>query len=193
MEEIKRLGKYFVLVFLASFLIINWQEILIISNYKVISHKISQEVNASVEAGKTGEMGENRIEIPKIGITAPIVLAEDENQQGFEKALEGGVLLYPSSVPGEEGETIILGHSAPPGWPDIKYENIFSNLSQLNKGDEIYIYFGGHEYFYRVRAKLFLDKGEEIPGLTNSQSELTLLSCWPPGKDRQRIVIKAGL
>lgn len=133
---------------------------------------------------------QNSISIPKIGITAPIVLVEKESE--IKKALDSGVVHYPfSSLPGQGGEVVLLGHSAPPHWPKIKYDWVFSRISELKKGDEIEIVFAGKKLIYVVEAQYFLSKGESLPKIENGKENLFLVSCWPPGKDLKRIAILA--
>lgn len=199
-EAIRRLYKPFILIFLVSLLIINWHDISFIFNYRVISSQLSNlfEKIKPARAELTNNdyfTKENFIEIPKIGIKAPIIFAKNDDED-FQKALKNGVLLYPvSALPGEPGTTIILGHSAPIGWPKINYDWVFNDLNELTKEDEFYIYFNYQRYSYKVIEKLFLAPGEEIPDtrLTNEKSMVVLLSCWPPGKDRERIVVRAKL
>ncbi|MBZ9572981.1 sortase [Patescibacteria group bacterium] len=199
-EKIKRLYKPFILIFLISFLIINWNDISFLFNYRVIYAKLSDLFEKSkpqaIEATNNNYFEkENSIEIPKIGIEAPIVFAE-EGEDDFKDALKRGVLLHPESVlPGEQGTTIILGHSAPPGWPKINYDWVFSDLNTLERRDEFHVYFNHRQFSYKVRKKFFLKRGEEVPSsdLTNSKSMVILLSCWPPGKDQERIAIQAEL
>ena len=204
-EEIKRLYRPFIFIFLISLLIINWHDISWLFNYRVISAQFSKllEKNKVEYVNVTWETKdfdyfdkENSIEIPKIGIEAPVVLVRDNNEENLKSALEKGVLLYPdSALPGEQGRTIILGHSAPSGWPQINYDWVFSNLGELETGNEFYIYFNHQRYSYKVIKKYFLARGEEIPSslLTNSKSMVILLSCWPPGKDQERIAVQAEL
>ncbi len=136
---------------------------------------------------------ENSISIPKINITAPLVFTEEEDID-FKKELDKGVVHYPESImPGEQGTAIFLGHSAPTGWPKIKHDWVFSKLNSLADGDNVYIYYNGCQYVYTVFGKYFLDKGEEIPeqAMTENESNIILISCWPPGKDFRRIAIVA--
>ncbi len=146
----KKLWKFFIFLFLVNFIIINWSDISWIFNYKVVYRGLSnffeKNKTQAVETVR-GIRGpdyfdkEDSIEIPKIGVKAPIVFPENNSEEDFEKALKKGVLHYPQSVlPGEEGTIIILGHSAPPNWPKIDYDWIFNDLNELNAGDEIYIY-----------------------------------------------------
>jgi LPXTG-site transpeptidase (sortase) family protein len=133
---------------------------------------------------------EDSIEIEKIKISAPLISVGKESE--VKKALDRGVVLWPNSArPGENGQTIILGHSAPPNWPKIKYDWVFSNLNLLEKGDEIVIYFKNKKYIYRVEDKFFLNRGQELPKINSEKSILFLISCWPPGKDLRRIAVFA--
>jgi len=200
-EDIKRLYKAFLFIFLISFLIINWNDISWIFNYRVISQTISNffQKDSPIESKmpETIEFEyseqENSLEIPKIEVSAPLIFVEDIDK--VYKTLDRGVVHYPGSVlPGENGQTIILGHSAPPNWPDINYDNVFSRLNELEKGDEIFVYFEHQRFNYSVTNKFFLERGEEVPEyLTNSDNMLILISCWPPGKDIRRIALEASL
>ncbi len=135
---------------------------------------------------------EDSIEIPKIEIQAPLVLVSTEKE--IKRALDRGVVLWPNSAfPGRPGQTIILGHSAPPNWPKIKYDWVFSNLNLLEKGDEVFVYFQKRKYVYEVEETIFLNRGQELPQTPPDQSFLFLISCWPPGRDVRRIAIKAIL
>lgn len=141
------------------------------------------------------------LEIPEIEIEAPIVFidkdCEKENcDKDYGKALKKGVLHYPESPFLEKGEvTIILGHSAPPNWPKIYYDWIFNDLNSLAPGDEVYIYFEKEKYVFLVQEKFFLEVGQDVPtqALTESETMLVLISCWPPGRDSQRIAVSAKL
>lgn len=215
LEYIKRtigiFWKYFVIIFFVSLVLINWSDIGWVFNYRVASEAISEVVtpeksgNAESEPpakeGLAAEVKEekiiegNMIEIPKTDILAPIIFFEnpEEDEGVIHSSLDRGTVHYPSSaLPGEEGLTIILGHSAPENWPNIKYDWVFSKLDDLVWGDKIHIYFNGEKYDYTVREKYFLDRGEEIPasGIGNS---VALISCWPPGQNYRRIAVVASL
>lgn len=136
----------------------------------------------------------NKISIPKIGITAPIVISDTADNNLIHKYLDKGVVMYPgSTVPGSAGETMLLGHSAPPGWPNIKYDWVFTKINQLQPGDTVSITFGNQVHSYAVTKTVFLERGEELPGSDLSKNTLFLISCWPPGKDLKRIAVEAVL
>lgn len=201
--------KYFLLVFMVSALIINWNEISWLFNYKAISGLVSGAFESKIIA-KTSDIfekkelpaplknseptdKENTLEIPKIGISVPLIFSEKATPKDLSKLLDQGAVYFPGSVlPGEAGQTVILGHSAPAGWPKIKHDWIFTRLNELTEGDEIFVYFNHRKYTFYVNGKVFLDRGEELPKpLTNSKNILVLISCWPPGQDMRRIAVTA--
>lgn len=214
MDKKKIFFRYFLFFFLISFLIFNWPKISWIFHpgyvLRTISFYLSEkkEVEREIEEIKKEPEKiqekepekvqeeiyekEDSIEIEKIKISAPIILVEEEEK--VKEALDRGVVLWPqSSLPGQKGKVIILGHSAPPNWPKIKYDWVFSNLNLLEKGDEIVIYFQKRKYTYLVEEKIFLNRGQELPETDPEKSVLFLISCWPPGKDFRRIAVKAIL
>lgn len=148
----------------------------------------------AAEAQGVGEEARaDSIEIPKLGIVAPLIRVESTNPDDFREPLTKGVAWYPSANPGQNGSAIILGHSAPPGWPKINYDWVFSKITNLEQGDKIYIYFNNKKYEYEAKRSLFLKRGEEIPAweLTNEKPALLLVSCWPPGINNKRVIIRA--
>jgi len=214
MEMAKRLLKPFILLFLINFLIFNWNSVSWIFNYRVISGAISdfserisgkissffdqieEKINTISQLKNIENSNkENALEIPKIGVLAPLIVA-NSNEKDLEVKLNRGVVIFPNSaLPGQTGQTIILGHSAPSNWPEIKYDWVFSQLSELEEKDEIKLYFNNQEYTYYVKSKIFLEKGEETLNnySTDTENILLLISCWPPGKNSKRIVVEAKL
>lgn len=228
-KQIKILWKPFLFLFLVIFVIWNWDTIFWMFNYRIMAVKLDAAARvmhtifvyppveeATAEANYLEK--ENWLEIPKLGIKAPLVFVENGGQnKDLEKYLDKGVLHYPqSALPGKQGKVVILGHSAPAGWPKINYDWVFTNINNLVSGDKVYILFNDQQYVYKVTKKVFLERGEEITdsnltplevndaqqnyktgepltGLTDSQSMLILLSCWPPGKDHKRIAVEAIL
>jgi LPXTG-site transpeptidase (sortase) family protein len=206
----KKLLKPFILLFSINFLIFNWNSVSWIFNYRVIlgaisdfSGKISgffaeigNKINSLGQIAQAENVNffsrENSLEIPKIGVSVPLIMA-DSNEKDLEEGLNRGVVIFPdSALPGQIGQTIILGHSAPPNWPKIKYDWVFSRLNELEEKDKIKVYFNNREYNYYVKNKIFLEKDEEIPNYSiDPGNTLMLISCWPPGKNLKRIVVEA--
>lgn len=208
----KKLIKPFIIVFVISFLIINWSDISWVFNYKFLTGALSGFFQEDIKQTSNSDGSvksdssikdefkytnkENSIEIPKIDIKVPLILGKNSDQESMEKELKKGAVLFPDlSMPGQKGQTVILGHSAPLNWPKINYDWVFSNINDLEKGDEISVYFNHREYNYIVEEKIIINKGDEIPQneLTNNNNMLVLVSCWPPGKDYKRIAVQAKL
>ncbi len=188
-KEIARFGSLFTLIFIASFV-----GTTVSSSLKKLERESSDFKFVSISRRERSKLcqetsKENSIEIPKINIEAPLIFPEEEDSDLVDD-LDKGVTHYPETVlPGEEGLSIFLGHSAPPGYPKIKYDWVFSDLNNLEKDDEVFINFKECRYTYRATDKIFLEKGEEIPNqLTEtSNSVIILISCWPPGRNVRRI------
>ncbi|MFH0948720.1 MAG: sortase [Elusimicrobiota bacterium] len=200
---IKKLWKPFLVLFLINFLIINWDSVSWVFNYKAVSGVVGsffqkEEIEVQKDAIKKSENTEylknsGSLEIPKIGISAPLVFVD--NADLVQKALAKGVVHWPDSdLPGEQGQILFLGHSAPPNWPKIRYEWVFSRVSELKTGDEILITLNNQKYSYIVTRQIFLERGEAIPENQDKQkSFIFLITCWPPGKDIRRLAVEAQL
>jgi len=224
----KKLFKVAVLIYFASFLIINWDDVSWIFNYKEVGGLFSDFFNPypSIDAStmdayfypnhssakilseqNLGGQGQtpatiaytdkqNTLEIPKISISVPIIFANSADKESLAKDLDLGVVYYPGSVyPGQTGQAIILGHSAPPGWPQIKHDWVFTDLDKLAVGDTIFIDLNNKQYKYVVTQKNIIKRGADVPSDSSASKNnvLTLVSCWPPGKDYQRIAVQAEL
>jgi LPXTG-site transpeptidase (sortase) family protein len=132
--------------------------------------------------------------IPKIGVSAPIVTPQTNDTARLKKLLDSGAVIYPDSAgPGQTGQTILLGHSAPPGWPKIKHDTIFSRIAELSAGDKIIAVYNDKTYNYSVVNSQIIAKGGDISASAPTASSLVLVTCWPPGRDLKRLVVEAGL
>ncbi len=208
--ENKKLWKYFIFLFLLTLIIFNWSEISWVFNYRVFSGFFSgffkssgQEIQVvdNYNDFKNSEdyeyhEKEDSVEIPKIEITAPLIFIDSLEIKEIEKGLDLGVVHFSDSVlPGQAGQTIILGHSAPSHWPKIKYYWVFVRINELVEGDEVYVFFKNRKYEYLVTRKFFLERGEDIPQdrLTDNRNMLLLISCWPPETGTRRIAVEAEL
>lgn len=218
-DNAKKILKVAVLLYLASFLIINWNDVSWVFNYREVAGMVSDffnpypSIDASAmdvyfypnhsqdtttvvkEAKTTYTDKQNTLEIPKISISVPIIFASSSDKASIMKQLDSGVVYYPGSVyPGQIGQAIILGHSAPPGWPTIKHDWVFTDLDKLTAGDKIFVDLNNKQYTYIVKGKTIIQRGADVPLDGSSENNvLTLISCWPPGKDYQRITVRAEL
>jgi len=227
-ENLKKILWLAAVIYAASFLIINWNDVSWVFNYNEVYGLVSDffdpypSINAStmnayfypnhssskilqgqnldghsqIEAKTTYTDKQNTLEVPKIGISVPIVFSTTADISSLKKDLNSGAVYYPGSVyPGQTGQIVILGHSAPPGWPKIKNDWIFTDLDKLTPGDTVLIDLNNKQYTYIVKQKTIIKRGADVPsdGLDGNNNILTLISCWPPGKDYQRIAVQAEL
>jgi Sortase (surface protein transpeptidase) len=108
--------------------------------------------------------------------------------------LDSGAVVYPDSAQfGAVGQTIVLGHSAPPGWPEIKHDTIFSRIAELSFGSKIVAVYNDKTYTYSAVENRIIEKGGDIPKLAGADNVLVLVTCWPPGRDLKRMVVQADL
>lgn len=140
------------------------------------------------------------IVIPKIRVNANVVKNVDPfDSRIYQKALTEGVAhAKGSSLPGFPGNIFIFAHSAINWYQASQYNSIFYLTNKLEPGDEIFIYYKGSKYQYNVTEKKIV-KGTDTSYLTNSlnstslnTSSLTLMTCWPPGSDLNRLIILAN-
>lgn len=142
----------------------------------------------------SGYKGTNELKISKINAALPIITTNTADPNKIHDLLDFGVVLYPNSARfGQIGQTILLGHSAPSYWPKIKHDTAFSRISELIPGDLINIEYQEKTYHYSVIGFQIVDKGSVLADKKNPVNSLALVSCWPPGHDRQRIIIEASL
>ena len=134
------------------------------------------------------------IVIPKIGANAPIFPNTDASDPNtYLPVLEKGVAHAMGTVfPGVSGNIYLFAHSTDSFWNVGRYNAIFYLIKELVNGDEIYVYFNGVRYVYRVVNKLVVDPSE-VRFLTDDlpYEQLTLQTCWPPGTTLKRLIVFA--
>jgi len=136
---------------------------------------------AEVPIPTPGPEQANRIQIPAIGVDAPVVQGD-----GDEQLKKGVGQNYSSANPGKSGNVILSAHN------DV-YGEIFRDLDQLEAGDEIVIHTNQRAYTYvvmntQVVEPTFVKVMDQTPDAT-----VTLISCYPYLVDNQRIVVQGRL
>jgi sortase A len=122
-----------------------------------------------------------RIQIPAIGVDAPIVEGDD-----WESLKQGAGHHVGSANPGESGNSIISAHN------DI-FGEIFRDLPDLDLGDEVFVHTASQVYRYVVTQKRIIEPTEVDVMYPTSSPVLTLISCYPYRIDTHRIVVIAEL
>ena len=134
------------------------------------------------------------IVIPKIGANAPIFPNVDPGDpEKYLPILKKGVAHAAGTVfPGVSGNIYLFAHSTDAFWNVGRYNAVFYLLKELEKDDEIDIFFGGIRHIYRVVEKKKV-KPSEIEFLTKPTNfeQLILQTCWPPGTTLKRLLIIA--
>jgi len=146
---------------------------------------------------------DNRISIPKLGISVPIVtdLTTEfiksgdwsANEDLIQKGLEDGVVHYPgTTTPGHYGNVFITGHSSYYSWAPGDFKQVFSILRQLEVGDLYYIYYDQKKFTYRINEKKIIPPSDvSVLQQPTDRKISTLMTCDPPGTTKNRLVMVA--
>lgn len=122
------------------------------------------------------------LEIPAIGECLPVYGSTKEGD------LRRGVgILEGSDGPGEGAGShcVICGHAG------FAKAALFSNLHELEIGDEFYLYLGNEKLVYEV-DQILVVKPEDQEALLpeDGKDYVTLLTCTPPGKNTHRLLVR---
>jgi sortase A len=122
-----------------------------------------------------------QLQIPNIDVDAPVVQGD-----GWEQLKKGVGQQIGSPNPGQPGNLVMSAHN------DV-FGEIFRNLDQLERGDEIVVYTPQHAFTYIITGIQIVEP-TDIEVLASTQdSTITLISCYPYLIDNQRIVVKGSL
>ncbi|PKN94499.1 MAG: hypothetical protein CVU44_05280 [Chloroflexi bacterium HGW-Chloroflexi-6] len=122
-----------------------------------------------------------RIQIPAIGIDAPIVQGD-----GWEQLKKGVGQHIGTPNPGENGNIVLSAHN------DI-FGEIFRELDKLQPGDVIIVYTNQRQYTYVITGTQVVEPTRVEVMAPTSNPSVTLISCYPYLIDNQRIVVSAVL
>ena len=136
---------------------------------------------ANIPLPTPGPEQANRIQIPAIGVDAPIVQGD-----GWEQLKKGVGQHIGSADPGEKGNIVLSAHN------DI-FGEIFRDLDRLKPGDEITVYTNQRAYTYVISESQVVEPTQVEVMESTSQPSLTLISCYPYLVDDQRIAITSRL
>jgi len=142
-----------------------------------------------------------KIEIPRLGIGSPVVPIGWEMipGKGGQDSSRWKVAEYAAghhdgtANPGQIGNVVISGHD------DWKGE-VFKNLHQSQRGDEIHVYTDDREYLYIVQDIQLVkeDGASDEQKRQNARymdptpdPTLTLITCYPYGIDDHRLIVIA--
>lgn len=162
-----------------------------------VSNRTNSSLNPSESpalAKRTSTLAGDSLNIGKLNLDAPLIFPANNIQAEINQALDRGVIVYPgSSLPPDFGNLFLTGHSSVYFWNKTPYGKIFIRLNELEKGDEISINLNGFSYIYTVSAKQIVSPDEVRIINQPDRHTLTLMTCWPLGTDKQRLLIFAEL
>lgn len=164
----------------------NWQAI-----EQAVRYQVNTEQRADIDAQYVS-LEPNRLVIPKISVNAPVQW--DIEFDHIEQSLSRGTVHFAeSALPGEDGATVLFGHSSDYAWKHNPYAAVFALLPKLEPNDAIVLRRARAEYHYTVTQKLVVDpEAIEVASIHNG-SDLTLITCYPVGTTKMRLVIHAAL
>lgn len=128
-----------------------------------------------------GTQQARQIQIPAIGINAPVVLGD-----GWEQLKKGVGQHVGTANPGEAGNVVVSAHN------DI-FGELFKDLDKLKAGDEIVLTTQDKSFTYIVTGTQIVEPTRVDLMAQTSEKLLTMISCYPYRIDNQRIVVTAVL
>lgn len=119
------------------------------------------------------------LEIPRINLKRGVV----DNTKNFNSIRYAISVDNSSQYPNENGNFILYSHS---GNSNIAF---FSKLNQVEKDDDIYVYYNGITYHYKVVKKYDIEKtGKEKVINSNESKYITLITCNQNRKGYQIVI-----
>lgn len=136
---------------------------------------------ANVPIPTPGPQHAIRIQIPAIGVDAPVVQGD-----GWEQLKKGVGQHVNTANPGEKGNVVLSAHN------DV-FGEIFRYLDRLEPGDAVILYTNQRAFTYRVTESRIVEPDEVRVMDPTDQPTATLISCYPYLVDDRRIVVIARL
>ena len=153
---------------------------------------ISIDPSAPVNVGP-----ETKLIIPKINVEVPVDYNVTEiSESNIQNSLRDGATHYKlpgaDAVPGQKGNTVILGHSSNDIFNQGAYKFVFVQLDRLQPGDVFYLHYNSTRYIYRMTSSKVIDPTEvSALRIGNDKPMATLITCTPPGTALKRLLIFA--
>ncbi len=149
------------------------------------------------DLGSEAKVSPNTINIPSLGISAPIVESVESNEDSYQEALQNGVVHFPgTAVAGELGNAYYFGHSSDFAFAKGNYKTVFALLPRIEMGAEIRISdLDGKEFKYTVIDKKVVSNNDVSVLEQGERKEklLSLQTSYPVGTALQRYVVVAKL
>lgn len=136
------------------------------------------------------------IVIPRIGAASRVLINVDPNNETqYLQALQKGIAHAKGSVfPGMPGTSFYFAHSTDSFWNVGRYNAVFYLLKDMQVNDDIYLFFKNYRYNYKVTQTEILDPSDVnllVNAQKNTEEQIVLQTCWPPGTTLKRFVVIA--
>ncbi|MFZ2682313.1 MAG: sortase [Patescibacteria group bacterium] len=142
-------------------------------------------------------MAPDTLQIPSLGIEAPIKYTEEESEAAYQLALRDGVVRFPQTPePGELGNVYIFGHSSDYVWTPGNYKTVFARLPEIALGSQIKVSNAeGQVFTYTVfETKIVSPRDLSVLDQYNYERKiLSLQASYPLGTALQRFIVIAEL
>ena len=122
-----------------------------------------------------------RIQIPAIGVDAPVVQGD-----GWEQLKKGVGQHIGTPNPGQKGNMVLSAH-------DDVFGEIFRELDKLKEGDQVIIFNNQRAFTYVVSRSQIVEPTQVEVMAPTQEPVVTLISCYPYMVNNKRIVITASL
>jgi sortase A len=137
---------------------------------------------ASLPLPTPGPQQATRIQIPSIGVDAPIVQGD-----GWEQLKKGVGQHIGTANPGENGNLVLSAHN------DI-FGEIFRDLDRLKAGDQVIVHTTNQRTFTYVITQTEIVEPTRVEVMAPTpDGVVTLISCYPYLVNNKRIVVRAAL
>ena len=181
----------FVAIFLAFFVLLNFGAYWERFEYTVNAQPVEKEAIVAIPVVQEIKY-KPELQIPKLGIVAPL-LTDIEPAVMVEYLKQGVTQYLDTAKPGQVGNSVIVGHSSDYPWSDGHYKNVFALLDKLIAGDQIIVPYGSQRYIYELYETVVV-RPTDLSVLKKTDTPvLTLLTCYPVGTTRSRLIVHAKL
>lgn len=170
-------------------LMIVFKSQVLFSQLKYLTNKQAPVVsNVATPAAVSAEP---TISIPKINVNAPVVYEPSIAEPAIQKALVNGVVHYGTSVkPGQNGNSVIVGHSSNDWWEPGNYKFVFVLLDKVVVGDQFSINYQSRRYVYEVTSVKVVEPTDLSVLAPTPNPTVTLITCTPPGTSWKRLIVQ---
>jgi sortase A len=161
-----------------------------ISPGTISSDAITIDPSAAINVGP-----DPKLIIPKINVEVPVdyginTLSEAQIQNSLRDGATHYALPGADATPGQNGNTVILGHSSNDIFNQGAYKFVFVLLDRIQVGDVFYLNYNSTRYIYKVTEIKIIDPSNvQALEIGNSKPMATLITCTPPGTALKRLLI----